>query len=133
MPFRKHISIFLVFFLLVSNLGLAFNVHYCEEKIASVSLETASNYFEIENKCCGVVEKYSKCCKNKIVKASERIDQVLVKSISFSSDLYLQETVNHFNCNTNKANFKKNSIILFYCDANAPPFYLLYNQFTFYA
>jgi hypothetical protein len=133
MLFRKHISILLVFFLLVSNLGLALNIHYCEDEIASVSLNTTSNYFENEKNCCGIVEKDSKCCKNKIVKTLEKTDQVVVKSFTFSPNYYMQEAYNSINCNAFKTNFKKSSLMLFYCDANAPPFYLLYNQFTFYA
>ena len=68
MNFRKHIGLFLTFFLLVSTLGLAFNVHYCDNEIASVSINTASNSQEIEKNCCGKIEKMSKCCKNKIIK-----------------------------------------------------------------
>jgi hypothetical protein len=40
MNFKKQISIFLAILLLVSNVGLAFNVHYCGGEIASVSLNS---------------------------------------------------------------------------------------------
>ena len=37
MIFKKHISLLIALLVLVSNSGLAFNVHYCEGKIASIS------------------------------------------------------------------------------------------------
>lgn len=36
MNFKKHISLFLAFFLLVSNVGFALDVHYCGVEIASI-------------------------------------------------------------------------------------------------
>ena len=69
MKFKKHISIILACFLLVSNLGLAFNVHYCEDKIASISLNRAPVSQENVDECCGIVEKSPNCCNDKIIKA----------------------------------------------------------------
>ncbi len=133
MVFKKQINILLTFFLLVSNLGLAFNVHYCDDQIASISINNTSSSHEIEKDCCGVVEKDSKCCKNKIVKVSEKIDQVLGKSFSYSPDFYLIQEVNEICFFEVKNNFKKCGIPTYYCDANAPPLFLLYSQYTFYA
>ena len=64
MNIKRCTSLFLAFLLLVSNVGMAFNVHYCDDEIASVSLNTATNSQEIEKDCCGKVERASKCCKN---------------------------------------------------------------------
>lgn len=132
MNFRKQISLFLAFFLLVSNLGLAFNVHYCDNEIASVSIN--SNSKEIEKDCCGKVERESKCCKNKIIKSVEKSDQITSKVVSFD-----------FNCNLvfNKCNplvffnvkylDKTDNSLVYYSEANPPPLYLLYSQYIFYA
>ncbi|MEC4003052.1 hypothetical protein OX283_000140 [Flavobacterium sp. SUN052] len=133
MIFKKHISILLTIFLLVSNLGLAFNVHYCDDEIASVSINTASNSHEIEKDCCGTIEKESKCCKNKIIKSTEKSDQIVVKITSVDSNYNL--VFNDWKPITfiNKKHFTKRDISTYYCDANAPPLYLLYSQYTFYA
>jgi hypothetical protein len=133
MNFRKQISVLLTIFLLISNLGFAFNVHYCDDEIASVSLNTAINSQDVEKDCCGKVERASKCCKNKIIKSNEKSDQITVKISSLGA---------HYNLVFNewkpvvfaeKYNFKPREITTYYCDANAPPLYLLYSQYTFYA
>ena len=133
MNFRKHSCLFLAFFLLVSNLGLAFNVHYCDDEIASVSISSVSNSQEIEKDCCGKVEKESKCCKNKIIRSNEKSDQIAVKI--FSVDSHYNLVYNEWNplVYTNTIHFVKRDVPAYYCDANAPPLYLLYSQFTFYA
>lgn len=133
MQIKKQISLLLAFFLLVSNVGLAFNVHYCENTIASVTLNLSSNPHEVEKDCCGVVEKASKCCHNKIIKSNDKSDQVLVKTISLASDsIFVMNDWIPIVFNS-PIHFKKAVIISYGCDANAPPLYLLYSQYTFYA
>lgn len=133
MFFKRQISILLTFFLLVSNLGLAFNVHYCDDEIASITLSTVHSAQKAEKDCCGVVEKNSKCCNDKIIKAEIKSDQIIVKSVSFDAD-FLQVTYDWkpvvF---VSKINFKQRDQLTYYCDANEPPLYLLYSQYTFYA
>ena len=133
MQFKKQISLFLAFFLLVSNVGLAFNVHYCEDKIASVTLNSTLNPHEVEKDCCGIVEKKSKCCHDKIIKSNDKSDQLLVKSFSFTSKIYYEIKDWKPIVFASKLHFKKAEIISYYCEANAPPLYLLYSQYNFYA
>jgi len=132
MNFRKQISLLLTLFLLVSNLGLAFNVHYCDDEIASISINTSSISHEIEKDCCGKVERASKCCKNKIIKSSEKSDQITVKIASL--DAHYNLVFNEWKpvVFASENNFKPREITTYYCDANAPPLYLLYSQYTFY-
>lgn len=132
MIFKKHISILLTFFLLVSNLGLAFNVHYCDDRLESISLRTAPVSEVTVDECCGIVEKESQCCNDKVIKAEIKSDQIIVKTISFDASLlpitdYWKPEVFTF---TN--NFQQRGNFTYYCDANAPPLYLLYSQYTFY-
>jgi len=132
MILRKHISILLTFFLLVSNLGLAFNVHYCDGKIESVSLSTAPATIKSVDECCGIIEKESQCCNDKVIKSDVKSDQIIVKTLSFDAEFipvtdFWKPQVSTFN-----SNFQKRDNITYYCDANAPPFYLLYRQLTFY-
>lgn len=130
MKFKKHICILLTFFLLVSNLGLAFNVHYCGNIIASVTISTA---VKSEANCCGAVEKESKCCKDKIIKADPKSDQLLMKIGSFepnSLPAYSNWAPALF---TEVPHYKTRENATYYCEANAPPLYLLYSQYTLYA
>jgi hypothetical protein len=131
--FRKHISLFLAFFLLLSNLGMACNVHYCDGQVASVTLNTSANSHEIEKECCGIVEKDSKCCHNEIVKSSDKSDQIIQKSNLLVFDVFIINTDSSFEFLTTNFHFQKSTIITYFCDANAPPLYLLYSQYTFYA
>ena len=133
MKFRKHISVIIAFFLLVSNVGLAFNVHYCGDEIASVSLKTSVSSHDYEKDCCGVVEKKSNCCNDRIVQFQKKIDHSVLKA--FSSDSVFTFTVEEWHpvILTPVSNFKSNQATSYYCDANAPPFFKLYHQYIFYA
>jgi hypothetical protein len=133
MNFRKYINVLIALFLLASNMEMSLIVHYCEDEIASITLNTASNSYQIEEDCCGEVERQSKCCKNKIIKSTEKSAQVQVKTISLDAeyDLVFNEWQpgnyhDHFN-------FQSKETTTYYCDANAPPRYLLYSQYTFYS
>lgn len=133
MRFKKHISLFLAFFLLVSNLGMALNVHYCDDEIASVSINSIENTFEIEKDCCGEVEKDSKCCNTKLIKSNEKSEQIVAKTFSFEINSFCVFNEWRPIVFASKFNFKERDFTPYYCDANAPPFYLLYSQYTFYS
>jgi len=130
MNFKKYTNVLLVFFLLVSNLGMSFNVHYCEDEIASVSINTATNSHEVEKDCCGIIEKKSKCCKNKIIKSNEKFDQITTKSFSVDYNIVNNEWKPLVFANA--FNFQQKASISYYCNANSPPLYLLYSQYSFY-
>lgn len=133
MIFKKHISIFLTVFLLVSNLGLAFNVHYCDDEIESITLSTAPASPEKVDQCCGIVEKDSQCCNDKVIKAEIKADQIIVKTLSFDANFIPVTDYWEPQFFTQNNNFKQRDIFPYYCDAHAPPLYLLYSQYTFYA
>ena len=130
MNFKKYTNVLLVFFLLVSNLGMSFNVHYCEDEIASVSINTATNSHEVEKDCCGIIEKKSKCCKNKIIKSNEKFDQITTKSFSVDYNIVNNEWKPLVSANA--FNFQQKASISYYCNAKSPPLYLLYSQYSFY-
>jgi hypothetical protein len=133
MNFKKHTCIVLAFLLLVSNIGFAFNVHYCGNKIESVSLKSVFLENNAEKNCCGVVEKKSSCCKDKVFHFQKKSDGFDSKSFSFQSEMHFfvenQNSIFTSFC----SNFKQNKITSYFCDANAPPFFKLYSQFIFYA
>lgn len=139
MIFKKHISVLIAFFVLVSNSGLAFNVHFCEGKIASVTSvfsdeEVCEMPVEVEKSCCAKAEQtHEKCCSDKEVNLKNKTEKIIIKTIAFDMD-----TVFYFNeYKTLQFGFYQDQfqtpIVAYYCDANAPPLYKLYCQFTFYA
>lgn len=133
MNFRKHICSLLAVLLLVSNVGFAFNVHYCGDEIASISLKSAFSSNNIEENCCGIVEEKSHCCKNKVLHFQKKSETSTFNVFTFNSDiLFLNQYWKPFQI-TSTPNFKRNSITSYFCDANAPPFFKLYSQYIFYA
>jgi len=132
MSLKKCTGLFLAFLLLVSNIGFAFDVHYCGGEIASVSLNTSITASP-EKKCCGETEKKSSCCKDKVVHFEKKSDNATIKFFffQFAFPAVIQEfkTVAFLSI----PNFKSNQIISYYSDANAPPLFKLYNQYIFYS
>lgn len=141
MKLRKHIVIVLSFLILVSNVGLAFNVHYCEGKVSGVSFNYKSDGSCLEKKveqkksCCAQKEDHDSCCKSSKVKIEKTTsDNVLVKA--FQLDLAAFTTVDtwyfshYFHAEETVLRSESPS---FYCDSNAPPLYKLYSQYLFYA
>lgn len=132
MNLKKCTGLFLAFLLLVSNIGFAFDVHYCGGEIASVSLNTSA-LAAPEKSCCGSAEKKSSCCKDKVVHIEKKSDNATFKifffQIAFPAVIQEYQPVAFLSI----PNFKSNQIISYYSDANAPPLFKLYNQYIFYS
>ncbi len=131
---------FVAFLLLVSNIGLAFNVHYCEGEIASVS--SVYNVNEVcemlpaptEKACCAEAKKdHESCCDDKTVDLQDKSDDKIVKTFSFSAIAILPV----IDCNpvhiSEEVPVVQESNSTYYCDAHAPPLFKLYSQYIFYA
>lgn len=141
MKFKKHISLFLAFFLLVSNIGFALDVHYCGGEIASVK-PVLWKTVEFENtpdkSCCApkvstTLEKKDSCCKDKVVHFEKKSENTTVNSIVFHPNfVFLFQELNPI-IFSEISNFETSSISSYYCDANAPPLFQLYHQYIFYA
>lgn len=134
MNFKKQISIFLAVLLLVSNVGLAFNVHYCGGEISSVSLNSTLPSLKSEKGCCEkIVDKKDSCCKDKKIVIQKKVDNGIVKSFSFQFDYsFLVPEHNNLIVFTVVPSFKNNLNLSYYCDANAPPLFRLYSQYLLY-
>lgn len=142
MKLNRHISIVIAMLILVSNMGLAFNVHYCHGEVSSVSfaykIEEPCNdhHKEAEEKsCCAAVgESHKKCCENDLVKLQDNTDNIIVKS--FLLDLGAFCLINEWKP---VQQFYTEALLIekespsFYCEANAPPLFKLYCQYIFYA
>jgi hypothetical protein len=134
MSFKKQISVFLAVLLLVSNVGLAFNVHYCGGEISAVSLNSILPSLKSEKGCCEkIVDKKDSCCKDKKIVIQKKVDNGIVKSFSFQFDYsFLVPEQNNLIVFTAIPSFKNNLNLSYYCDANAPPLFKLYSQYLLY-
>jgi len=141
MNFKKHINILLAMLILVSNVGLAFNVHYCEGKISGISFNYKVEEPCVEEKptkvssCCAVENTHDSCCSNDKVEIKKTTSEnILVKN--FQLDLASFIPVQEFGLF--QAILLKEIVVTdehpsFYCESNAPPLYKLYSQYIFYA
>ncbi len=133
MNIKRCTSLFLAFLLLVSNVGLAFDVHYCGGKLASISLNKTLEAPPVK-KCCEIAtKKKASCCKDKVVHFEKKSGTATIKTFLFQLDFPF--TFQEF-----KAviflfipKFKSKQLITYYSDAHAPPLFKLYQQYIFYA
>lgn len=132
MKFQKAISIWLGVLLLVSQLGLTMNMHYCGKEIRSVDFSTTFSKPKKDKSCCGVQAEKSSCCKNKKVLLQKKVDSNLQKSFSLTYIDFVAPTVVQTVFVPSVAIRQSNAFLAHYCDANGPPLYQLYSQYIFY-
>jgi hypothetical protein len=131
MKLTKSLSLFLALLLLVSNIGFAFNVHYCGKAISSVSLQTDLSSGNPAKNCCGAIEKKSRCCSDRVFHFQKKSDNAVVKAFSIPSlfiPVFEWQPVTHFSA----SNFESQFIAAYSCDSNAPPLFKLFSQYIFY-
>ncbi|RAR71552.1 HYC_CC_PP family protein [Flavobacterium aciduliphilum] len=133
MNFKKSVALLLTAFLLIFQLGIAVTIHYCDDEIASISLKIPFYNQNIEQSCCGKMEQKSKCCKNKVVKSAEKLDQISTKIVGFDvSDFIVFDNWSPSIFSVRILPVQKIGAT-YYCNAHAPPLYLLYHRLMFYA
>ena len=119
----------------MANIGYSFTVHYCNDTIASISLN--SNFEEpcIEPvvSCCAIEDSHDSCCSNKIIKLEKKSDNFLTKSLKFEAINAVLNTNFTAEIADKKELFSSNENPAFYCESNAPPLYKLYCQLVLYA
>lgn len=134
MNVKKCTSLFLALLLLVSNVGVAFNVHYCGGAIAGVRLHSAILSPDEPDGCCEQTKVASTktCCKDKVIHFEKKSDDATVKAMLFellaSFVLPVQQPIIF----SGLPNFKKAVVNDFYVAIHAPPLYQLYHQYIFY-
>lgn len=142
MQIKKHISLILSFLILVANMGLMLNVHYCKGQISDVTFaykaqEPCNDHHKAKAKsCCGIVtkENHKSCCKNDLVELDDTTeDIILVKSLQL--DLASFCPINEWKSvalysNTPSVSKQTN---VYYCAPNAPPLFKLYCSYMLYA
>ena len=132
MKLKKHLSVLIAFFMLVSNIGFAFNIHYCGDSIASITLKTTFSASASEKNCCGSAEKKAPCCKNKTVHFQKKMDQAIIKSFDFQTNDFCVVEEWHPLVFISNRPIETGKVATYYCDANAPPLFKLYHQFLLY-
>jgi hypothetical protein len=137
MNVKKITSLFLVLLLLIPNIGMTINVHYCGDSIASISLDSDFLSVTEPEDCCAIAESAGEdtCCKDKWVHLDKKADEATVKivlSSLFSPFVGVPQQTQLFGFTT-KTNFKKAESTPFYVDVPASPLYQLYHQYIFYA
>jgi hypothetical protein len=135
MSIRKTIALFLAFFILMPNLGLALNVHYCHNEIASISIknELVELLNPIDISCCSSTENCGKCCSNEVVELEKNKEVFFQDFSSFKSFPVVMMATVSMNLNWSYIGNIKKQVIENLCEANAPPLYKLYSQYIFYA
>lgn len=132
MKFQKIISLFLAFFLFVSNIGLAMNVHYCGDEIASISINSLSNGAAAEEDCCAIIERQSPCCKDKVVHLEKKTDHATVFTVQLDSvNVCIFEEWQPIVFSSFLSS-ECNSSSEYAFQSNAPPLFKLYSQYIFY-
>lgn len=135
MKFKKHISLLLAFVVFMANIGYSFTVHYCNDTIASISLN--SNFEEPCSEpvvsCCAVEDSHDSCCSNKIIKLEKKNDNFLTKSLKFETHFAVLNKHPKVEFADKKVLLSSNENTAFYCESHAPPLYKLYCQLVLYA
>ena len=113
-------------------MGLAMNVHYCGDEIASVSINTNFDSSSSEENCCGSVERQSHCCSDKVVHFEKKTDQATVFTIHMDIvDATVFEAWRPIAFVPFSINENENSTDYSF-QSHAPPLFKLYSQYIFY-
>lgn len=122
---KKGFGLFLALLILVSNVGLAFTMHYCGGKIASVSVQTPTSTANSEKGCCEKKDlTKDSCCKNKTVHFQKKSDNATLKVFAFEPFTVYLVFENKEKITPLHTVFFNTSIPAYFCDANAPPLFL---------
>ena len=135
MKFKNLYCLLLAFSLLLSSSGIAINIHYCGEEVASISINNDSKIADSEKNCCGEIEKKSHCCSDKILKLNQKSALFFSKAQLDFKKHFVSHEVLFQNFTTLEKSFVSvlKSTSSSYCLTNAPPRYLKFHQLLFYA
>ena len=131
---RKVTSILLVFLILFSNSGWAFSFHFCNDNLASITLENKFYYVDNQDSCSSKIEccyednQHNDCCNDKLFESSSSDSKFLSKIFELNLSFFtLSEQILHIFENVSVSKAKKKNPA-FYVDLKAPPLYKLYCQ-----
>ena len=134
MIFKKQIVTLLAFVILLSQMSWAFTVHFCADKVSSVSINSNINEQDLEKNCCGEVEKDSKCCSNKSFKIKKTSDKFHENTVQLQPKSFISEIQNTSEQFVNIVNYKKSKVLkVYHFLDNLPPIFQRNCQLIFYA
>lgn len=135
MNFQKTISTFLAILVLFLSTNVALNIHICQGVVAAIQTtfdtEEPCNHKHsvVTDTCCYNQIDEATCCSDKVIKAD--IDDIVLESSQISIVFLFKEIIT-LPIKT-FAYFNSNKILTYFCDANGPPLYKLYQKRIFYA
>jgi hypothetical protein len=133
MKLEKYISLLIAFVILVSNIDLAINLHYCMDEVASVSVKPFfASESEIDS-CCDVQDEPPTCCNDRLVKLEKKSPEYFQNAPDFHFEAVKQISTFIYFKETNWVVSNSSNPLDYYCDTNPPPLFKLYNQMLFYA
>ncbi len=134
MTFKKCTTFLLAILLLISNSGLAFNVHYCGDKIAAIYLIINTQKVAPEENCCTIAVDKNKCCADKSFQIQESSDKFQENIPLFEFKQFLLAVFKIKNVFDTIHEFEKSSSSIAYAFLeNLPPIFKRNCQLIFYA
>jgi hypothetical protein len=136
---KKFISFVFAMLIFASQSGMAFNIHYCEGVLASITIgdetESCDTFAKQTEKSCCTKKSHNECCKDSNIDLKKIAPE---KAISKILDIELSAFIfNEFSYSFSffllNNQFKSISFIWANFASNAPPLYKLYCQFIHYA
>lgn len=146
MKMQRYIRIILSFILILSNLSVAFSMHFCGGQVEEIKLSKLENEvckMEMKASCCADTkpkdhctdhkdESKDDCCHDKAY--AEDLQHQQTANIFKISPLIFQEfkPIQLFEFNTISPVAAQKQFLDFYVASNAPPIYIIYRQLVFY-
>lgn len=131
---NKITGFILSFFILISSFGLAINIHYCHDKVASITLGyPESDSCDDEGTCCAKANNHKKCCSETTIKTEKESDNFVVTTLNFELQQFVPYQHFDFNFQKEIVSIEKQKLIENYSESHSPPLYKLYCQLVFYA
>ena len=130
---RKPLHILLAFFVLISQQGFAFRVHYCGDSIASVQLAGIAQSHSDEEGCCGEMEAYSNCCSTKTIALAKKASDYTLFQPAFSAVFVLPSPCFYLPTGFLLSSTPSAPVFSYYhWEPHAPSLFKLYSQYLLY-
>ncbi|MFD0863734.1 hypothetical protein ACFQ1M_16080 [Sungkyunkwania multivorans] len=140
MKFHRSIYALVAIFFLMTKVGVAFNLHFCGEQLASVTTMFESNgcgmEMAAEAKPSCESEQLSKpsCCSDEVLLVQNQDENPISDVLSLSQDqlMAVLTTALVFDLFSVESESWNNQPPHYHYDSHAPPLYALYCSYTFY-
>lgn len=150
MKMQKYIRVILSLILILSNLSVAFSMHFCGGQIEQIKLNHLDNKvckMQVPTSCCSDKQEVNHC-ETPNQKESNNKDEDCCKDLAIADELQQQQivkvlkilpiifeefsTIQYFEFPDVDSKITSKQTLDFYVESNAPPIYKLNQQFIFY-